>query len=116
MTPEGKVKKKVNKLLDNFSPICYKEMPVPTGFGKSGLDYTLCVNGFFLSIETKAPGEWLTPRQRQTAINILAAGGNVFVVSSDEGLGALERWLRLARDVDNPLHRTRRIRLLYGLS
>lgn len=93
MTPEGRIKNKVKKLLDNHSYTIYREMPVPTGYGKSGLDFTLCAAGLFASIETKAPGEWLTPRQRQTAINILAAGGKVFVVSTEDGLGALARWL-----------------------
>lgn len=93
MTPEGRVKKKINFLLDKHSLFVYTEKMVPTGFGTSGLDYTLCVNGLFVAVEAKAPGEWLTPRQRMTALKILGAGGKVFIVSNDDGLGALNRWL-----------------------
>lgn len=75
----------------------YVEMPVPTGYGKSGLDYTLCFYGHFISIEAKAPGEWLTPRQRVTVLEMLNAGATVFLISSDEGLNAFKRWVERCR-------------------
>ena len=64
MTPEGKVKSLINKYLSTLrDPLngveIYIEMPVPTGFGKSGLDYTMCLC-HFVAIEAKAPDEWLT--------------------------------------------------------
>ena len=93
MTPEGKVKSKIKRVLDKYKPYVYYDMPVPTGYGKSGLDFNGCVLGFYFQIEAKAPGEWLTPRQRQTAMKILAAGGRVFTVSSDETVARLEDWL-----------------------
>jgi hypothetical protein len=99
MTPEGRVKKKIKIVLDKYKLYVYYEMPVPTGYGKSGLDFTGCASGLFFVIEAKAPGEWLTPRQRQRAKNIFLAGGKVFVVSNDDGLGALERWLISVRPV-----------------
>ena len=101
MTPEGRVKKLVssyledlNKSLDKVDLGVYCTMFVPTGFGKRNqLDYTLCVFGQFVAIETKAPGEWLTPLQRQTCRSILRAGGKVFIVSGSEGLEAFKRWV-----------------------
>jgi hypothetical protein len=72
-------------------------MPVPTGFGEPGLDYEGCLNGLFFAIETKAPGGWLTPRQRRTALAILAGGGKVFIISSEEGLEAFKRWVDTQR-------------------
>jgi hypothetical protein len=69
-------------------------MPVPSGFGKSGLDYNLCMWGLWVTIEAKAPNEWLTPRQRGTARKIYEAGGKVFIISSDEGLDSFKRWVR----------------------
>lgn len=98
MTPEGRIKSLIKKYLFTLhslhSPVdLYYEMPVPTGFGKSGLDFTCCINGRFVAIEAKAPHEWLTPRQRKTSLNILRAGGKVFVISGPEGLDALKRWV-----------------------
>jgi hypothetical protein len=92
---ERDVKRDVSRFLNQLKIAdgsVYFEMPVPTGWGKSGLDYTICYCGFFVSIETKAPGEWLTPRQRDTAIAILKAGGKVFIISAVEGLDAFKRW------------------------
>lgn len=90
MTPEGKVKEKISALLKKHG--CYYEMPVPTGFGKSGLDYTGCSKGRFFAVEAKAPGKKPTPRQELTIQSILKAGGAVFVV--DGGLSELEEWLK----------------------
>lgn len=86
MTPEGKVKAKVNKALEEFGPLVYRFMPVQNGMGAPGLDYFLCVNGHFVSIETKAKGGKLTPRQELTKQKIEAAGGWVFVVYDDASL------------------------------
>jgi hypothetical protein len=68
-------------------------MPVPGGFGKQALDFIICFRGHFLSIETKAPGEWLTGPQRLCAVEIYEAGGTVYIVSQPEGLQSLARWL-----------------------
>lgn len=90
-TPEGAVKRKVSALLKAHG--VYYEMPVPSGFGKSGLDYTGCHEGLFFAIETKAPGKAPTPRQLLTIDSMQKAGGKVFVVSDEESLGHLEYWL-----------------------
>ena len=92
MTPEGKVKKRVKAILNSFERV-YFEMPVPTGYGKSGLDFSCCVNGHALFIETKAPGEEPTPRQRETMMKQLDAGASVFIVSNTDGYSALTDWL-----------------------
>lgn len=93
VTPEGKVKKRVKAILNSFERV-YFEMPVPTGYGKSGLDFSCCVNGHALFIETKAPGEEPTPRQRETMMKQLDAGASVFIVSNTNGYVALTNWLR----------------------
>ena len=66
---------------------------MPTGYGKSGLDFSCCVNGKALFIETKAPGEEPTPRQRETMIKQLDAGATVFIISDERGHQALIDWL-----------------------
>jgi hypothetical protein len=70
-------------------------MFVPTGYGKNNtLDYTLCIFGRFVAIETKGPGKWLTNIQRLTCRTILQAGGSVFIISNPEGLNALKHWVK----------------------
>jgi hypothetical protein len=97
MTPEGKVKAKVKKAL-NALPRCYSFMPVQQGLGASTLDYLCCVRGHFISIETKAPGKRLTPRQEVTKAAIQEAGGYVFVVYDNESLNiAIEVIEKLCR-------------------
>lgn len=107
MTPEGRVKKLVSSYLEDIKNLLdttdwdmYSTMFVPTGFGRRNqLDYTLCIYGRFVAIETKAPGEWLTPLQRQTCRNILRSGGKVFIISGAEGLEAFKRWMeRISRE------------------
>jgi len=101
MTPEGRVKKLVSSYLedlaislDTIGMELYSTMIVPVGYGKRNqLDYTLCLYGYFVAIETKAPGEWLTPLQRVTARNIIRSGGKVFIISGAEGLEAFKRWV-----------------------
>lgn len=88
-TPEGRVKDKVKKLLEENG--CYQHWPVQMGMGKPTLDCTACLNGRYFAVETKAPGEELTTRQRQTRNEILEAGGKVFVIDGD--LKELTEWL-----------------------
>ncbi len=91
--PEGKVKTMVKLLLKQYG--AYYEMPVPGGFGKAGLDFIICYNGFFLSIETKAPGKKPTPRQLKTMADIHKAGGATLVIDGKESIEMLEAWLKL---------------------
>lgn len=100
-TPEGHVKSKVKRLLEEYK--AFHNWPVPTGYGAPMLDCVGCLNGKFFAIETKAFGKKLTPRQQLTAQQMEAAGGKVFVVTGDEveddpdtwvGWLELEAWLR----------------------
>lgn len=93
MTPEGKVKKKVNAVLKMFERATWRFMPVQTGYGAPALDYLCCVNGVFVAIETKVKGKNLTPLQESTRSHIEAAGGLVFVVSDDRSLWIATRCL-----------------------
>lgn len=92
MTPEGKIKQQVNRIIDRYKGI-YKHMPVPVGYGTQTLDYLLCVNGHFLAIETKAPGKKPTPRQRDTIERMERAGGIVLVIDGPDGLAKLTQVL-----------------------
>ena len=64
MTPEGKVKDAVKKVLKKHG--IWYFMPMQNGFGVVGVpDFICCFNGAFLGVETKAPGkrEQTTPNQ-----------------------------------------------------
>ena len=93
MTPEGKIKAKVDRILNNTDLVSWYFKPVQSGYGKRALDYICCIAGRFVAIETKAPGEEPTPFQRITAWDMHMAGAHVWFVSSDEGVDAFERWL-----------------------
>lgn len=93
MTPEGKVKAKVNRLLDRHG--AYRFMPVQTGYGARTLDYLLCHRSRFLAVETKAPGKKPTRIQKLCMEKIEAAGGKVFLIDGVNGqLEELERYLK----------------------
>jgi hypothetical protein len=99
MTPEGRVKDKVKKVLDRF--VHYREMPVPSGFGKSGLDFTVCFFGHFITIETKKPGDVLTPRQDLRRRDIQAAGGIVYGVDGTETPGeGMTPWSKFVSELE----------------
>lgn len=94
-TPEGKVKDKVKKVLKKFGELVYYHMPVQNGMGAPTLDFIVCAAGYFLAIETKAPGGKPTQRQVVTMENMRAAHGFVFVVANDDDLDRLEETLNL---------------------
>ena len=94
MTPEGKIKRAISRVLDKFKGT-YIFMPVPGGYGPSSLDYLLCANGHFIAIEAKAPGKKPTPRQKFIIRQITQAGGTVFVIDDERSpeLGTLRSLL-----------------------
>jgi hypothetical protein len=101
VTPEGRIKKVVStylsllgERLEEDGHELYVSMPVPGGYGKRNtLDYHLCFAGHLVVIETKAPGEWLTPQQRITCRNLLRSGATVFIVTGPEGMDAFKAWV-----------------------
>lgn len=96
MTPEGRIKGKVDAILSTYHDtglIMWVFRPVQSGYGTRALDYLCCVRGHLLAIETKRHGGNLTALQRQTARGIYEAGGTVFIVSTMEGMQALAQWL-----------------------
>jgi len=102
MTPEGKVKKMVSTYLDELAAYLdtrglelYQSMFVPSGYGKNNtLDFTLCLAGHYVGIETKPPGKWLTPIQRLTCRNLYYSGATVFIISGPAGLQAFKDWVK----------------------
>ena len=94
MTPEGKIKRAITAVLKNYGEDVYYHMSVPTGYGRSTLDYLGFCCGLGFAIEAKAPGEKPTARQRAVIEEIEASGAAVFVIKNHQELANLEAWLR----------------------
>lgn len=81
MTPEGKVKQAVKKILDSHKPDCWYFMPVASAFGAAGTpDFIGVCRGQMFAIETKAGKNKPTAMQNLKMAEIKAAGGVVLVV------------------------------------
>ena len=81
MTPEGKVKSDVRKLLNKYG--AYTHMPVQNGMGAPSLDFVCCIKGIFLGIEAKAKPAKPTKRQLKTMEQMRKAGGVAIWVDED---------------------------------
>ena len=82
MTPEGKVKKKVAKHLDDLG--CYYFYPATGGYGKSGVpDIVGCYKGKFFGLECKAGDNKPTLLQEKNLYHILVNGGISEVINED---------------------------------
>lgn len=93
ITPEGKVKSRVDSLLNAHG--AYYHKPVGNGMGAPALDYHVNHKGNYAGIETKAAGKMPTNRQIQTMMAIRNSGGSVFLIDGNESLdfSALMGWL-----------------------
>lgn len=82
MTPEGELKAQVKTYLKSID--AFYRMPVPSGYGKQGLDFECCIRGIYVAIETKRPGGKPTSRQSATMREITDAGGIAFYADNIE--------------------------------
>ena len=83
ITPEGKVKKEVRRVLDSLG--AYYVMPVTGGYGKQGApDFLVCHRGKFFGIETKAGKGKLTVLQEMNLKRIVETGGVALVIREDD--------------------------------
>lgn len=94
MTPEGIVKAKVRKLLQQYDGM-YSYWPVPSGYGRTTIDIIGCYRGRFFAVETKAPGKKPTLRQTGELRDMERAMGRTFVIAgpNDIVLDELREWL-----------------------
>lgn len=92
MTPEGRTKKRLKALLNEFDYV-YQYWPVSNGMGAPALDVIVCANGYYLSIEVKAGSKGMTERQESTSTQIRRAGGKAMLINDNEGWLELTVWL-----------------------
>lgn len=86
-TPESKVKTAVKRVLKDFG--IHHFMPMQNGFGVVGVsDIIGCWNGWYIAIETKAPGKkgTLTANQRNFLQQIERNGGLALVIDDAQEL------------------------------
>lgn len=94
MTPEGKVKKQVKKILDDVG--AYHFSPMTAGYGRSGVpDIIACYKGKFIGIECKAGKNEPTLLQKHNMKLINQSGGLSIVVNE----GNIESLLTLVKEI-----------------
>jgi len=87
MTPEGKVKEKVKKILDVYK--VYYFCPATGGYGRSGIpDFVCCYKGKFIAIECKA-GKNKTTALQDRELDWIQKSGGVAIVVVDDSLSQL---------------------------
>lgn len=92
MTPEGKVKAAVKKILTEAG--AWYCTPLGAGYGRAGVpDFIVCHRGKFVAIECKAGKGKTTALQDRELAAIAGAGGHTFVIRED-GLGYLKTMLK----------------------
>jgi hypothetical protein len=79
---EKTIKAAVRKRLKELG--AYQFWSVPFGLGTSTVDCLVCYRGFFIAIETKAPGIEPTARQVSVIAEIRKAGGRAMVIDDLE--------------------------------
>jgi hypothetical protein len=96
MTPEGKVKQQIDKLLKKYGVWYFK--PVNNGMGSTGIpDYICCIhNGGFLAIEAKADATKKPTDLQQHRLQEIEAMGGASLVIHKDNLKLLEIFLELA--------------------
>jgi hypothetical protein len=91
LKPEALLKSKMVDHLKKRYGTPYIFRPVQMGMGESSVDILCCINGRFVAIEAKIPGEVPTARQNFVMAAVREAGGLAFWADSVEGMmGVLE--------------------------
>jgi hypothetical protein len=95
MTPEGFVKNDIKKLLKKYQAHVWYNMPVPSGYGVSTVDFIGHCCGRFFIVETKAEGKEPTQLQLNMMNDSDSKGGISFTVigRNSPQLKALEDWI-----------------------
>lgn len=94
LTPEGKVKAQVKRILDDYD--IYHFSPFQAGMGRAGIpDIICCCDGKFLAVECKAGKGKTTPLQERELAQIRGHGGVALVINEDniDELKEAIKWL-----------------------
>ena len=100
LTPEGKVKQKVSRMLKQYKLWFF--YPAANGMGRAGIpDVIAIVAGEFVGIEVKADKtKKPTMLQQQCGRQIIDAGAQWFLVYDDQSLAVVEQYIqKVTQDV-----------------
>lgn len=96
MTPEGKVKADIKRVLAEYD--CWYFMPSMNGYGRAGIpDFIGCYQGVFFAIEAKAKNGKVTPNQARELQALVDNGAQVTVATSGESVRVLFHAIDLQR-------------------
>lgn len=97
MTPEGRVKANVKKILDKYKKQVWYFMPVSGGMGQHGIpDFICCVSGMFFAIECKATQDLIpTALQSMQLTMIRNVGGVEVTVGGPCAPEIVERYIQM---------------------
>ena len=88
MTPEGRTKAALKKQLAKLGH--WQWWPVPSGYGKQGVDCVSCYRGHLYLIECKREGVTEpTPRQAATMREARKYGASTYLVTMNDALSVL---------------------------
>lgn len=96
LTPEKKVKNSVKAILDAEG--VYYFMPPANGYGRQGIpDFVCSVEGWFMSIETKAKNNKPTALQEREMDAIRTKGKGTALVVNEDNIEEVRRTIKLLR-------------------
>lgn len=88
-TPEGKVKTKVKKILDQYGALHFS--PMGTGYGVSGVSDIICLyRGRFIAIECKADEKKLPTALQLKFLERVQAWGGIGLVIHNKNIDLLQ--------------------------
>ena len=95
MTPEGKVKARLKKQLNELG--IYHFSPFQAGMGRAGIpDIIVCYRGVFVAFECKAGSNKPTALQEREMQAIRDAGGHAYLINEDNvnDLQEILKWIK----------------------
>ena len=104
-TPEGKVKTKVKKILDQFGALHFS--PMGTGYGVSGVSDIICLyRGRFIAIECKADEKKLPTALQLKFLERVQAWGGIGLVIHNKNIDLLQDTMDILGEDDGDARRS----------
>ena len=100
MTPEAALKAKIKAYLKKNYPQAVQFSPIAGRFSTIGVsDIVCCIEGRFVALEVKVPGNHATTLQKDFIMRVEAAGGIAGVVYSVTDVDTLLKQGNLSKEV-----------------
>lgn len=104
-TPEGKVKTKVKKILDQYGALHFS--PMGTGYGVSGVSDIICLyRGRFIAIECKADEKKLPTALQLKFLEQVQAWGGIGLVIHNKNIDLLQDTMDILGEDDGDARRS----------